>query len=657
MRPDLVNTRSFDLWKGGKLGPVLRLPPHKSHCELNELHRYAMTLDGPLAIDLFCGAGGLSLGLVNAGFEVILGVDVKKEAIETHRHHFGGASIQADLSRPEAIQQIVHSLEGTKIDLVAGGPPCQPFSAAGKNKIRSLIRDGTWTESDNRTELWQSFVQVVTAVRPKAVLIENVPDMALGEDSMVFRRLVVALEHLGYHIDSKIVPTWQHGVPQHRKRLIVVGMRNGLKFEWPEAQTAQVHVRDAIDDLPKTQGGQYVEAAVYEGPRTSFQTKCREGVPLEQRHLVRDHFTRAVREDDLEAFRLMDSTTRYSDLPESLRRYRADTFKDKYKRLGWDELSRTITAHIAKDGYWYIHPEQHRTLTIREAARLQTFPDHFRFAGAPSLAFRQIGEAVPPELGNVLGTSIRKSIKGSQAQPSTTASFEIADTLRTWLHQQSVSDMAYPWLLSRSLWIIALGFFVFNDLPSKVVSSSWAGLSERWMKPQDYVSDVHRKERLISIGRGNRAQSLFELADTLDPTVPEGFSSKSGIEGIPPSTVAMAMAVSGRSQAVPVTSAPYRLARRIFGQESSKQTRTDGQLLLGRVIGDRTDGRAFAAVLEISARYCKRKSPECRECPLNRICVRGRTVSHRPDSGAFGESLDTLVDTSNGDSHHPDPRR
>ena len=106
----------------------------------------------------------------------------------------------------------------------------------------------------------------------------------------------------------------------------------------------------------------------------------------------------------------MDAKTRYSDLPEDMRRYRADIFDDKYKRLEENGLSRTITAHIAKDGYWYIHPRENRTLTVREAARLQTFPDRYRFAGPPSAAFRQIGNAVPPFVGEQLGVAIRGSL-------------------------------------------------------------------------------------------------------------------------------------------------------------------------------------------------------------------------------------------------------
>ena len=122
------------------------------------------------------------------------------------------------------------------------------------------------------------------------------------------------------------------------------------------------------------------------------------------------------------AFELIDSKTRYSDLPTELKRYRDDIFDDKYKRLDGDDVSRTITAHIAKDGYWYIHPEQNRTLTVREAARLQTFPDYFRFAGPPSAAFKQIGNAVPPRLGLAVGRAVLEALKTSGSPPPSSAS-------------------------------------------------------------------------------------------------------------------------------------------------------------------------------------------------------------------------------------------
>ena len=148
----------------------------------------------------------------------------------------------------------------------------------------------------------------------------------------------------------------------------------------------------------------------------------REGVRRRTRDKLFDHITRPVREDDAQAFAVMDATTKYSDLPAEVKRYRDDIFDDKYKRLDEDDLSRTITAHIAKDGYWYIHPRQNRTLTVREAARLQTFPDWYRFAGPPSAAFRQIGNAVPPLLARRLGEALEASLARDEKARFTTQS-------------------------------------------------------------------------------------------------------------------------------------------------------------------------------------------------------------------------------------------
>ena len=151
-------------------------------------------------------------------------------------------------------------------------------------------------------------------------------------------------------------------------------------------------------------------------PLSAFAARAREGCTGDSARVVHDHVTRPVRADDFEAFKLMNSQTLYSDLPAALRRYRADIFDDKYNRLSWDDPSRTITAHLAKDGYWYIHPEQHRSLTVREAARLQTFPDAFRFAGCRSHQFQQIGNAVPPVLARQIGSAILSSLRDHQGQ-------------------------------------------------------------------------------------------------------------------------------------------------------------------------------------------------------------------------------------------------
>ncbi len=224
---------------------------------------------------------------------------------------------------------------------------------------------------------------------------------------------------LGYSVTARVINCFEHGVPQHRARLFIVANRDVRAFRWPEPRRKRTTLRDAIGDLPVVPGGQRHEELRYRArqPLTPFQKRMRTGLPPASRTVIHDHITRAVRHDDWEAYGELEQGQTYADLPRRLRRYRSDIFTDKYKRLAWDELSRTITAHLAKDGYWYIHPEQHRTLSIREAARLQTFPDHVRFAGAPSHRYRQIGNAVPPMMAESIGKAIIATLKNQTDLP------------------------------------------------------------------------------------------------------------------------------------------------------------------------------------------------------------------------------------------------
>ena len=367
-----------------------------------------------LAVDLFSGAGGLSLGLHEAGWAVALAVDTDSKALQTHRHNFSGLALSRDLGDPAQRRELLQMLHGTEIDLVAGGPPCQPFSRAGRSKIRSLVLAGHRAADDHRRELWKAFLEMALEIRPRAVLMENVPDMGFGDDFLVIRTMIAELEQAEYHCELRLVDTWAHGVPQHRKRLILLARLDSNCFAWPKP-VAQTNIEDAIGDLPELGDSTGGRALPYRRSRglSAFAQRMRAGMP---RELVWDHMTRPVREDDREIFSMMDSRTLYTDIPEHLRRYSADTFDDKYKRLGWKELSRTITAHIAKDGYWYIHPAEARTLTVREAARIQTFPDVFRFAGTRSDAFRQIGNAVPPLLGEAAARALAPLDSGSVSQ-------------------------------------------------------------------------------------------------------------------------------------------------------------------------------------------------------------------------------------------------
>jgi DNA (cytosine-5)-methyltransferase 1 len=616
-------------------GPFVRLRDHPDVCAgEHEFLRHAARLcdtGAHLAADLFSGAGGLSLGLEAAGFRVVLAADKDPEAVETHRHHFGGLVLDWDLGDATHVTEVARLISAAGVELLAGGPPCQPFSKAGRSKIRHRVRHGLRDPRDERKDLWRSFLEVVKLALPPAVIMENVPDMALDREMFILRTMVHELESLGYAVEESVVDTWRYGVPQFRQRLILVALRDGAAFRWPREIPDKVTVWNAIGDLPEVEGGWRPHGGAagwvdYGGPVTDFQRRMRNGVNDGDLTKVHDHITRPVREDDKRAFQLMDSTTRYSDLPADMKRYRDDIFDDKYKRLDEDALSRTITAHIAKDGYWYIHPRQNRTLTVREAARLQTFPDWFRFAGPPSAAFRQIGNAVPPVLGEHLGHAIRASL--ADPCPAASSSQEIADLLASWFH--SLPRRAVPWLRARSRWQVISAEILLDRVAPPQLRSLWP-LVARWPNPADTLT---ASSELLEIGkwleRISRAARVLEIAEKLADQ-PEQLDDDEAIRMIPGVNEAVAdlavLAVaSGREdeseEPVLAGRGVLRVVARFTGGQVDRRNRlTDGRLGIARMIGNGANAReAHLGLIELAAAVCRPSAPLCVECPLSRLC-------------------------------------
>lgn len=212
----------------------LRLDEHPGSCSEGTFEAWCAQRIGAgerLAIDLFSGAGGLSLGLEAAGWTVAASVDNDPKALQTHRHNLPGLALNRDLGDPIERRSLIELLSCATIDLVAGGPPCQPFSRAGRSKIRSLVDANMRPENDLRRELWRAFLDVATQLKPRAILMENVPDMALSDDFRVIREMVSFLEEKGYHTRVNLIDAWRYGVPQHRKRLILLARRDVDAFD------------------------------------------------------------------------------------------------------------------------------------------------------------------------------------------------------------------------------------------------------------------------------------------------------------------------------------------------------------------------------------------------------------------------------------------
>lgn len=605
-------------------GPKLRLARHGESpdpTDLGAVGKWVRAVTGPTAIDLFCGAGGLSLGLVDAGFQVLVGADNDPFAIETHAANIPGLTYLGDLTDPADFLEHLQAWGISKVDLITGGVPCQPFSRAGRSKIRSLVDAKARPASDARTGLWRSFAGVVEAVRPKMVVLENVPDLAEWDDGAVLVGFCESLRSLGYTTKARILRAYEHGVPQHRSRLFIVGVLDGMHFVWPASRSeTPPTVWDAIGDLPVVSGGQRDEVLPYTEPQSELQKRLRRDAT--DAHTVTDHITREVRPDDFEAFSLLPEGGTYDSLPESLQRYRSDIFTDKYKRLSRVELSRTITAHIARDGYWYIHPTQVRTLSIREAARLQTFPDWYRFAGEPSHRYRQVGNAVPPLLAEALGLSLRASLeKGRRASRKPQNMFRT--DLLDWHARRA---RAFPWRGGQTPWNVLLAEMCLHRTRADQVAAVYPRLLEVAPNPRALIDNADEvRSVLASLGLRWRVDNILavarELVERFDSQVPSSREELLRLPGVGDYVANAVLVFAYHRTATLMDTNTERIVSRVTGNTRGArkwQLRLDLYELAGAA---GADSRFNYGLLDLGALACRAGKPLCAECPVRMHCA------------------------------------
>lgn len=389
-------------------------------------------------IDLFCGAGGFSKGLELAGFECIGGIELKEVIAKTHQlNHKHSKTIFGDIREisPEAFAKVI----GTNhVDVIIGGPPCPTFSTIGDAKIRSVT--GKPTSEDPRNQLFLEYLKYVDYFRPDIFAIENVPNFITKYKGAIFNTAVDIIENIGrndkenkegvYEVVKpvQVVNAVYYGVPQTRKRMMLVAhKKNGVKFTYPKPthyydQTDEdskklkpcTTVRDAIGDLPQITDNWRISEMPYSAYQglTEFQKLMRKD---SNGKTVKNNICRMSNDRAKRVFPHMKQGSKYMDLPPEIRKilpFREDIFKDRLKRLVFEEPSWTVIAHIGMDGYMYIHPTENRTLSVREAARIQSFPDDFVFVGNQQETYVQVGNAVPPLLGKAIGESILEYLEG-----------------------------------------------------------------------------------------------------------------------------------------------------------------------------------------------------------------------------------------------------
>ena len=375
------------------------------------------------AIDLFAGAGGLSEGFREAGFEIVAANDFDEFAAAT----FG-------LSHPETpfilapVQEVsadllldTANLAPMELDVLLGGPPCQAFSVY--NHQRGM--------HDDRSGLFREYLRIVEGLFPRFVVIENVTGILSIAGGHAVNEIKEGLQKLGYYVEVNVLKAEEYGVPQERRRVFFVGSRDSESITWPvpthNGRTVMpllaanrlpfVTVHDAISDLPKLGAGAGTEISAYgEVPKSKYQAEMRE-VAVE----LFNHVAPVLQTINKERLKHIPQGGSWRDipfhlLPSGMKAAKRSDHTKRYGRLDPTGLASTILTKC--DLHWgaYIHPDQERTITVREAARFQSFPDHIHFSGPRSEQYRQVGNAVPPRLARAVATSLREMAEATESK-------------------------------------------------------------------------------------------------------------------------------------------------------------------------------------------------------------------------------------------------
>lgn len=338
-------------------------------------------------VDLFCGCGGFSLGMQQAGMQLILGVDYNEPALETFKWNFPDAmALNKDLHLEDDFLDVVSALEGKKIDLLIAGPPCQGFSLTG-----------TRNERDKRNTLFYRVFDIAKIIKPKAFIIENVPGIARLYGGKVKSEIFRLSKELGYNCTHQEVYAPEYGVPQIRKRAFFVSIKSDYgEFSFPIPTRSKenfVTCHEAIGDLPSLLDGEWSEKMTYEKePFSEYQKLMRNESKCVLNHIGTNHTPHVVN-----VISQVPEGGNHKDLPPGVGDSRK--FNEAWTRYHSKRPSKTIdTGHRN-----HFHYKYNRVPTVRENARLQSFPDHFIFRGNKSEQYRQVGNAVPPLLAKAIG--------------------------------------------------------------------------------------------------------------------------------------------------------------------------------------------------------------------------------------------------------------
>lgn len=356
-------------------------------------------------IDLFCGCGGFSYGFSSAGFNVALGIDMWSDAIVTYLHnHPNAKAINEDITNVTASQLLEKAeLSADEVDVIIGGPPCQGFSISGKRLI-----------DDPRNKLYKSFVEMVTEIKPKMFVMENVPGMLSMGKGAVKEQVIEDFKNAGYVVESKVLTASDYGVPQARRRFFIVGInpdkiKNTVKFVFPnptngdgEGLQPYVTCRDALSDLDFISDEVPLpEKSSYKfSPQSRYQELMRQRSSILLNHVATIHTSKTK-----EIIAMVPDGENYKSLPKEL-------WQTRKVHIAWTRMNSKKPCFTIDTGHnHHFHYRANRVPTVRESARIQSFPDDFEFIGIKTSQLKQVGNAVPPLLAEAVAKEVRKVIE------------------------------------------------------------------------------------------------------------------------------------------------------------------------------------------------------------------------------------------------------
>ena len=343
--------------------------------------------------DLFAGVGGLSLGFEQAGFDVSFAVEFDKDiAAAYEKNHAGTAVYNADISKLDPHELLKRH---GRVDVIVGGPPCQGFSQKGKRL----------SVNDDRNFLFRQYVRFVDVFRPKFFVIENVPNIITTANGYFKDEIIKAFSALGYDVKADVFDVSEYGVPQQRRRAVFIGQIRKNMVAFPRPTRNRVTVNDAISDMSPLESGEGTDVTPYlTSPANEYQRRMRKGM----RDGVKNHQATAHSAVAITRMKMIPKGMGKEVLPPEHRT--KSIYSGTWCRLLEDDIAATITTRFdTPSSGRFTHPTQNRCITVREAARIQSFPDSFVFYGTKTSQMKQVGNAVPPIFANAIAKEILKA--------------------------------------------------------------------------------------------------------------------------------------------------------------------------------------------------------------------------------------------------------